>query len=282
MRNVVVTGCPRADLGEVGELAAFGVATVHEAIGRTGYLGPGIRPVHLGSRIGGTAVTAVCWPGDNLMIHAAVEQCRFGDVLVVTTTSPSADGAFGELLATALQHRGVRGLVTTGGVRDVAELHEMGFPVFCAAVSAQGTVKATAGAVNVPVSIGGQQIAPGDAILADDDGVVVMPRQRSPVPWPRPRRAPTPGARVPGRVPPRRAGPGPLRAARRAGRARRRVRGLSELPGSTPVTRDGERGPLDPGRAVHADARRHLQGRCTSWPATCPRTRGSGMRCCSR
>jgi 4-hydroxy-4-methyl-2-oxoglutarate aldolase len=176
MRNVVVTGCPRADLGEVDGLAGFGVATVHEAIGRTGYLGPGIRPVHLGSRIGGTAVTAVCWPGDNLMIHAAVEQCRPGDILVVTTTSPSADGAFGELLATALRHRGVRGLVTAGGVRDVAELHAMGFPVFCAAVSAQGTVKATAGAVNIAVSIGGQHIVPGDAILADDDGVVVVPR----------------------------------------------------------------------------------------------------------
>ena len=115
LRNVVVTGCPRADLGEVDALVPFGVATVHEAMGRTGYLGPGIRPVHLGSRIGGTTVTVVCWPGDNLMIHAAVEQCRAGDVLVVTTTSPSADGAFGELLATALQHRGVRGLVTTGG-----------------------------------------------------------------------------------------------------------------------------------------------------------------------
>jgi 4-hydroxy-4-methyl-2-oxoglutarate aldolase len=176
MRNVVVTGCPRADLGEVDALAGYGVATVHEAIGRTGYLGPGIRPVHLGSRIGGTAVTAVCWPGDNLMIHAAVEQCRPGDILVVTTTSPSADGAFGELLATALRHRGVRGLVTAGGVRDVAELHAMGFPVFCAAVSAQGTVKATAGAVNIAVSIGGQHIVPGDAILADDDGVVVVPR----------------------------------------------------------------------------------------------------------
>jgi 4-hydroxy-4-methyl-2-oxoglutarate aldolase len=177
MRNVVVTGCPRADLGEVDALAGFGVATVHEAMGRTGYLGPGIRPVHLGARIGGTAVTVVCWPGDNLMIHAAVEQCRPGDIVVVTTASPSADGAFGELLATALQHRGVRGLVTTGGVRDVAELHAMSFPVFCAAVSAQGTVKATAGAVNTAVSIGGQRIVPGDAIVADDDGVVVVPRQ---------------------------------------------------------------------------------------------------------
>jgi 4-hydroxy-4-methyl-2-oxoglutarate aldolase len=177
MRTVVVTGCPRADPDEVAKLASFGVATVHEAMGRTGYLGPGIRPVHLGSRIGGPAVTALCWPGDNLMIHAAVEQCRPGDVLVVTTTSPSTDGAFGELLATALQYRGVRGLVTTGGVRDVSELHEMNFPVFSAAVSAQGTVKATAGAVNVPISINGQLIAPGDAILADDDGAVVVPRR---------------------------------------------------------------------------------------------------------
>ncbi len=178
MRTVVVTGCPRADLDVIDALTPFGVATVHEAIGRTGYLGPAIRPAYPGSRVGGTAVTVVCWPGDNLMIHAAVEQCRPGDIVVVTTTSPSADGSFGELLATSLRHRGVRGLVTTAGVRDVAELHEMGFPVFCAAVSAQGTVKATAGAVNVPVSINGQRIAPGDAIVADDDGVVVVPRSQ--------------------------------------------------------------------------------------------------------
>jgi 4-hydroxy-4-methyl-2-oxoglutarate aldolase len=176
VKNVVVTGCPRADPAEVARLAEFGVATVHEAIGRAGYLGSAIRPVHLGSRVGGTAVTVVCWPGDNLMIHAAVEHCRSGDVLVVTTTSPCSDGAFGELLATSLQHRGVRGLVTTGGVRDVAELHLMGFPVFCSAVSAQGTVKATAGAVNVPISVSGQHIAPGDAVLADDDGVLVVAR----------------------------------------------------------------------------------------------------------
>ena len=165
----MVTGCPRADPDEVARLADFGVATVHEAAGRTGYLGSAIRPVYPGSRIGGTAVTVVCWPGDNLMIHAAVEQCQPGDVLVVTTTSPSADGAFGELLATSLQHR---------GVRDVAELHAMGFPVFCSAVSAQGTVKATAGAVNVPVSISGQRIAPGDAVIADDDGAVVVARSQ--------------------------------------------------------------------------------------------------------
>ncbi|TNC18884.1 4-carboxy-4-hydroxy-2-oxoadipate aldolase/oxaloacetate decarboxylase [Amycolatopsis alkalitolerans] len=176
MNPVIVTNPPRADLATVDKLAGFGVATVHEAQGRTGYLGPGLRPVHLGSRIGGTAVTVVCWPGDNLMIHAAVEHCRPGDLLVVTTTSPNTDGLFGELFATALQHRGVRGLVTTTGVRDVAELHEMGFPVWSAAVSAQGTVKATAGAVNVPVTIAGQLITPGDAILADDDGVVVVPR----------------------------------------------------------------------------------------------------------
>lgn len=176
MRAVVVTGWPRADLDAVDVLAEFGVATVHEAIGRSGYVGAGIRPAWPGIRVGGTAVTALCWPGDNLMIHAAVEQCRPGDILVVTTTSPSTDGAFGELLATSLAHRGVRGLVTTGGVRDVAELQAMGFPVFCAAICAQGTVKATAGAVNVPVSIGGQLVAPGDAVIADDDGVVVVPR----------------------------------------------------------------------------------------------------------
>jgi 4-hydroxy-4-methyl-2-oxoglutarate aldolase len=176
MRNVVVTGVPRADLDIVDQLAGFGVATVHEAIGRTGYLGPGLRPIQAGTRIGGTAVTAVCWPGDNLMIHAAAEQCRAGDLLVVTTTSPCGDGMFGELLATSLTARGVRGLVIETGVRDVAELRAMGFAVWSAAVSAQGTVKQTPVAVNVPVSIGGQIVRPGDAIVADDDGVVCVPR----------------------------------------------------------------------------------------------------------
>jgi 4-hydroxy-4-methyl-2-oxoglutarate aldolase len=176
VRNVVVTDVPRADVEKVTKLSDYGVATVHEALGRTGYLGPRLRPVQHGARTGGTAVTVLCWPGDNLMIHAAVEQCRPGDLLVVTTASPSTDGSFGELLATALQARDVRGLVTTGGVRDVSDLRSMGFPVWSAAVSAQGTVKATAGSVNVPLAIGDQLISPGDAILADDDGVMVVPR----------------------------------------------------------------------------------------------------------
>jgi 4-hydroxy-4-methyl-2-oxoglutarate aldolase len=177
MNTVIVTDAPRAPIEQVDELAAFGVSTVHEALGRTGFLGPALRPVHLGSRIGGTAVTVVCWPGDNLMIHAAVEQCVPGDLLVVTTTSPSTDGMFGELLATSLLSRGVRGLVTEGGVRDVADLRRIGFPVWSRAVSAQGTVKATAGAVNVPVVVGGQLVRPGDAIVADDDGVVCVRRE---------------------------------------------------------------------------------------------------------
>jgi 4-hydroxy-4-methyl-2-oxoglutarate aldolase len=176
MRNVVVTDPPRADAGDAEALGGYGVATVHEALGRVGYLGPEFRPAWPGARIGGTAVTALCWPGDNLMIHVAVEQCRPGDVLVVATNSPSTDGLFGELFATALAHRGVRGVVLGCGVRDVAELREMGFPAWSRAVSAQGSVKATAGAVNVPVVLGGQTICPGDVVVADDDGVAVVPR----------------------------------------------------------------------------------------------------------
>ena len=176
MRPVIVTGVPRADLAVVDQLAGLGVATVHEAIGRAGYLGPALRPIQDGVRVGGTAVTALCWPGDNLMVHAAAEQCRAGDLLVVTATSPCTDGMFGELLATSLAARGVRGIVVEAGLRDVAELRAMGFPAWSAGVSAQGTVKETPGAVNVPVSVGGQIVRPGDAIIADDDGVVCVPR----------------------------------------------------------------------------------------------------------
>ncbi len=176
MLNVIVTDPPRAGLAEVDQLAGYGTATVHEAIGRSGYLGPQIRPSQQGARIAGTALTVICWPGDNLMIHAAVEQARPGDIIVITTVSPSSDGAFGELLATSLAAHGVRGLVTGAGLRDTGELRDMGFPAWTAHVSAQGTVKETAGSVNVPVTLGGQIIRPGDAIVADDDGVCVVPR----------------------------------------------------------------------------------------------------------
>ena len=176
MRTVVVTDPPRADAGDAARLGEFGVATVHEALGRVGYLGPELRPAWAGARTGGTAVTVLAWPGDNLMIHVAVEQCRPGDVLVVATNSPSTDGLFGELFATALVQRGVRGVVLGCGIRDVADLREMGFPAWSRHVSAQGTVKATAGAVNVPIVLGGQVIRPGDVVVGDDDGVVVVPR----------------------------------------------------------------------------------------------------------
>lgn len=176
MRRVIITDPPRASLDDVAALGELSVATIHEAIGRTGLLGFRLRPIQTGVRMAGTAVTVQCWPGDNLMIHAAIEQCRRGDVLVVTTTSASTDGMIGELIATALQFRGVSGLVTTTGVRDTQELRTMSFPVWSAAVHAQGTVKATAGSVNVPIAIGGTVVNPGDVVVADDDGVVVVPR----------------------------------------------------------------------------------------------------------
>ncbi|MCL4169086.1 UNVERIFIED_CONTAM: hypothetical protein GTU68_065136 [Idotea baltica] len=175
-RHVVVRSIDRADLETAKKIGATGSATVHEAIGRRGYLGADILARQPGARIGGTAVTVLSHPGDNMMIHAAVEVCQPGDVLVVANTAPSTHGMFGDLLATSLMVRGVQGLVMDAGIRDLADLNEMGFPVWSRYVSCQGTVKATPGSVNVPVSIGGIVINPGDVISADDDGVVAVPR----------------------------------------------------------------------------------------------------------
>lgn len=179
MEGIVNRRVERADPGTVDAFAGFGVATVHEAQGQTGLLAARIAPIYPGARVAGSAVTVTVPTGDNLMIHVAVEQCREGDIVVVSPAAPSEHGYLGELIATALRARGVRGFVIDGGVRDVAEIRELGLPVWSSLVSALGTAKERLGDVNVLIECSGQRVEPGDVVVADDDGVVVVPRAKA-------------------------------------------------------------------------------------------------------